>query len=224
MARKVKPSSPTSPAVQEYIKQQEAKAAQQSGAAKPPAPSAPPSGPPPPIAPFDPMAAARTPVTPRPASSSASSEGLLAGKSIAIVVGLIVIAGGVFGFFMLAGRSATATPELGAAEINQLRQGMTPEQAQAILGKPTSARTGTTSRREAGVDQIMQAGFYEYYRKSTLMLVYDKTDHKLIEVCIGETPDEYEKRKVKKETVLWEAYPETGFIHQDVWRPNSPSG
>ncbi len=41
---------------------------------------------------------------------------------------------------------------------------------------------------------------------------------------MGETPDEYYQRKEKQVKALLEDYPETGFIHQDVWRPNMGPG
>lgn len=218
MARKAKPTGgPASPAVQEYIKKQQEEAAANKAKAAPGA--APPGGP----VPFDPMAAARAPL-PRKETlgpkSRAGAEGFFSGKTILVGAMILLIGGGAFGAFWWFGKSGSATPKLGSTEISQLQQGMTSEQAQAILGKPQMVHQGPGSTREGRVDRIDNAGMFEYYRKGTLMLVYDKSSKMLIEVCIGETPDEYYKRKSGEEKALWESYPDEGFIHQDVWRPN----
>lgn len=229
MARKAKPSKePQSAAVQEWIKQQQAQAKPQgggpagaSGAAPPSAPAGPPrpsaSGP---IAP-GPISA---PPRPRPqARTDTQLEIWSVGRIVMLCCAVVVVGGGAFGVMKYMGNKAAATPKLGSAEINQLQQGMTPEQAQAVLGKPQSSHDGLRGSREGKLDQAMAASHIEYYRKGTLLLAYDK-DQKLIEVTVGETPDEYYQRKEKKVKALWEDYPETGFIHQDVWRPNQGPG
>jgi len=110
------------------------------------------------------------------------------------------------------------TPALGAAQINQLRPNMTPDQVQAILGPAEGRHDSPGTTREGSVDNVERAKYFEYFRKGTLMLVYDR-DQRLIEVCVGETSQEYYDRKGGKARALWQSYPATGFIHQDVLRP-----
>jgi hypothetical protein len=216
MARKAKPSKePTSSAVQDWIEQREAQSKPADSAPPPPGPAPGPIGPPAPIS-----------APPRPAPqvrTDARLEVASTGKVVAVICALVLVGGGVFGVMKFMGNKATATPSLGKTEIDQLRQGMTPEQAQAILGKPQSSHDGLRGARESKLDQAMSISSIEVYRKGTLLLAYDK-DKKLIEVALGETPDEYYQRKEKKVKAVWEDYAESGFIHQDVWRPNTQPG
>ncbi len=244
MARKAKPKTgPPSPAVQEWMRKKEAEerqargesepkdapgAAPQSRAGAPGAPGVAPGTPaqrstsPPPRSggggPGAP-AAYGTPGYRRPVAAVETTDQSDAWKGILKVFLLLAlglaIAAPVYIFF----KNANAAPQVGAQEIGQLRQGMTPEQVAAVLGKPQSRRDDPGTVRECKVDRIESAKHYEYFRKGTLMLVYNK-DNKLIEGCLGETSQEYYDRKSGEAKALWQQYPDTGFIHQDVWRPN----
>lgn len=236
MARKVKPSKePTSAAVQEWISRQQAES--QPPGAKPAAPPsapavAPPASPAPHAAPgsapasvpIGPPAPISAPPRPEPiVRNDAQLETFPVAKVIALCCVVVLVGGGVFGVMKFIGNKAAATPKLGKAEISQLQSGMTPEQVQTALGKPQSSHDGLRGPRESKLDRAMEAWYVEYYRKGTLLLAYNK-EKKLIEVAVGETPDEYYQRKEKQVKALWEDYPETGFIHQDVWRPNMGPG
>ena len=224
MARKPKRSeNGPSPAVAEWIRQREAEMKQEGGApvggGKPGAAPGPRTGPPP-TAPR-PSAAPdynrrRTPRQEAPRASAFAEMW----PTIKVILLIVIFGGGLFGGLWYFMQRGGGTPTLGATEINQLKPNMTPEQVNAILGKPQSKRENPGTVRESKVDRIEQAKYYEYFRKGTLMLVYDK-DHKLIEVVLGETSEEYYDRKSGEQKALWESYPEFGFIHQDVWRPNA---
>jgi hypothetical protein len=136
-----------------------------------------------------------------------------------VVLVVALVAGvGYAGFYYFL-KEGGGTPNLGASEINQLRQNMTPDQVHAILGDPTGTKQTPRPEKASTVDNVGRAESFEFYRKGTLMLAYD-SNRRLIEVVVGETSDEYYRRKEKQEKSLWENYPETGFIHQGVWRPN----
>lgn len=119
-----------------------------------------------------------------------------------------------FRYFM---QQAGETATIGAAQINQLRPEMTPDQVHAILGNAEATHQGSGTTREGRVDNVERARFFEYFRKGTLMLVYDQ-NQRLIEVCVGESSQEYYDRQSGKAKALWQSYPDTGFIHQDVLR------
>ena len=153
--------------------------------------------------------------------------------AIALIISMLTPAGRDVMIFLVSGygevdgrpsfrvhRPIRTAPRIGMKEIAQLREHMIPAQVHAILRKPESRRTGPGTVREAKVDRVEKGAYFEYYRKGTLMLVYDKDD-RLIEVAIGETSQEYYDRKDGKKKALWEHYPEEGFIHQDVWRPGT---
>ena len=228
MARKAKrPEGAPSPAVQEWIKKREAElgqgAQQQPGGGQPgaPAPGAgKPGGAPGQGAPGQAASAPRygRRRVPRVETQTKSAFAEM-WPTIRTLLIIVVFAGVIAAGLMYMLQHGGGTPTLGATEINQLRPDMTPDQVAAILGKPQSRRTDPGSVRESRVDRIERAKYYEYFRKGTLMLIYDK-DEKLIEVCLGETSQEYYDRKDGKQKALWESYEPVGFIHQDVWRPN----
>ncbi len=133
-----------------------------------------------------------------------------------IIIG--IFGGAAYWGFRHVMQHTTQTPDIGAAQINQLRPGMSPDQVHALLGKARGAHENPGSVRETQVDNVERARYFEYYRKGTLMLVYD-ANQRLIEVCIGETTEEYYDRTGGRRKALWQSYPDTGFIHQDALRP-----
>jgi len=137
-------------------------------------------------------------------------------KTILIIA---IFGGAAYGGLWYFTQQSAGKPLLGAAEINQLRPDMTPEQVHAILGEPQGKREHAGTMRETRVDTVERARYFEYYRQGTLMLVYD-AEQRLIEVVIGETSQEYYDRRGGKHAALWQSYPEIGFIHQDVLRPS----
>jgi len=128
-----------------------------------------------------------------------------------------VALGAVGGGVWLLYQRAESAPEIGKAQLDQLREGMSADEVHAILGNPQTRHTDAGTTRETQVDRVSEAKYFEYFRKGTLMLVFN-ADQQLIEVCVGEDSSEYYKRKAG-EKVLWQSYPATGFIHQDVAQP-----
>jgi len=154
--------------------------------------------------------------TPRVRARSNALAGVWSFIKMVLIIG--IFGGAAYGGFRYFMQQTGATPPLGAAQINQLQPGMAPDQVHAILGSPQGTRENPGSVRETQVDTVQRAKYFEYYRKGTLMLVYDSS-WRLIEVCLGETTQEYYDRKGGRQRALWQSYPETGFIHQDALRP-----
>ena len=153
---------------------------------------------------------------PRVRARSSALAGIWSFIRTLIIIG--IFGGAAYWGFRYFMQQTAETPDIGAAQINQLRPGMTPEQVHALLGAPRGTHQNPGTVREGQVDNVERARYFEYYRKGTLMLVYD-ANQRLIEVCIGETTEEYYDRKGGRRQALWQSYPDAGFIHQDVLRP-----
>jgi len=138
---------------------------------------------------------------PRVRARSSALAGIWSFIRTLIIIG--IFGGAAYWGFRYFMQQTAETPDIGAAQINQLRPGMTPEQVHALLGEPRGTHQNPGTVREGQV---------------TLMLVYD-ANQRLIEVCIGETTEEYYDRKGGRRQALWQSYPDAGFIHQDVLRP-----
>ncbi len=131
-----------------------------------------------------------------------------------LVILAIVGGGAFFGWKKYQDYSAQkAASAITAEQLMAVQPGTTLADITAQFGTPTKTSTGGTER-ENSVRSGTQAAKFVYYRRGTVMFVFNSQDQ-CVEICVGETTDDYYDRGAGK-TVLWQQIQDNGFVHNDV--------
>ena len=114
-------------------------------------------------------------------------------------------------------------PGVGVPAISRLREGMTPADVEALLGPQEFAHAALRTGREWRLDRRDQAKRMCYFREGSLLLAFGEND-RLSEVAVGETKPERLRRLDGATGLVWQQFPATGFVHEDVTRESEGEG